>query len=80
MTEEEARNILKGDPSGLEFMLKEVYKVCQKLIAITDFECSFYGTIEEVEWAYAFVYLVDHDEYYSKEVKNEISNNNKKFS
>ena len=43
------------DVTGLEFMSKEVYMVCKKLIAITDFECCFYGTTEEVEWAQAYV-------------------------
>lgn len=64
MTNEEARQILKGDVSGLEFMTEEVYKVCQKLVAITDFECCFYGTTEEVLWAQAFITSY---EYYKKE-------------
>ena len=43
-------NITEFEP-----MIKEVYMVCKKLIAITDFECCFYGTTEEVEWAQAYV-------------------------
>lgn len=43
------------DINEFEPMIKEVYMVCKKLIAITDFECCFYGTTEEVEWAQAYV-------------------------
>lgn len=64
MTVEEAEKILKGDVSGLEFMTEEVYKVCKKLVAITDFECCFYGTTEEVKWAEAFITSYEH---YKKE-------------
>lgn len=46
---------MEGDISELIPMNKEIYMVCKKLIAITDFECCFYGTTEEVEWAQAYV-------------------------
>ena len=62
MIHDEARKILQGDATGLEFMAEEVYKVCLVLIYIVDRECCCYHHDEEVDWAEAFI--VSYEETY----------------
>lgn len=51
------------DITGLEFMSKEVYEVCNALVGICDTEGCDYGFGEECDWAEA--YIKAYEEYTS---------------